>query len=343
MESARGPGAEAETPEEEEQEAGETMAAVVSAAGGAGPAVLQVAGLYRGLCAVRSRTLGLGFVSPAQLRVFPVRRDSADSKGVGSELEANPFYDRYRDKIQQLRRSDPAAFESRLEKRIEFQKQPVGHSKQGDFIKSVEQKTDASGKQSLNKGFTKDKTLSSIFNIEMVKDKSGEEIKQIWQQYFAAKDTVYAVIPKEKFDLIWNRAQSCPTFLCALPRREGYEFFVGQWTGTELHFTALINIQTRGDAAASQLILYHYPELKEEKGIVLMTAEMDSTFLNIAEAQCIANQVQLFYATDRKETFGLVETFNFRPSEFKYMSVIAELEQSGLGAGLKCAQNQDKT
>uniref|UniRef100_A0A2K5EEF9 ATP synthase mitochondrial F1 complex assembly factor 1 n=1 Tax=Aotus nancymaae TaxID=37293 RepID=A0A2K5EEF9_AOTNA len=239
--------------------------------------------------------------------------------------------------------SDPAAFEFRLEKRSEFLKQPVGHSRQGDFIKCVEQKTDALGKQSVSRGFTKDKTLSSIFNIEMVKEKTAEEIKQIWQQYFAAKDTVYAVIPEEKFDLIWNRAQSCPTFLCALPRREGYEFFVGQWTGTELHFTALINIQTRGEAAASQLILYHYPELKEEKGIVLMTAEMDSTFMNVAEAQCIANQVQLFYATDRKETYGLVETFNLRPNEFKYMSVIAELEQSGLGAELKCAQNQNKT
>ncbi|XP_026964462.1 ATP synthase mitochondrial F1 complex assembly factor 1 isoform X2 [Sagmatias obliquidens] len=353
MERARGPRAEADVPgeeeEEEEEEAGAAMAAVVAAAGGAGPAVLQVAGLYRGLCAVRSRALGLGLVSPAQLRVFPVRRGSGrpaggvESSGVGKEIEANPFYDRYRDKIQQLRRSDPTAFESRLEKCSEFRKQPVGHSKQGDFIKCVEQKTDTLGKQRMSRGFTKDKTLSSIFNIEMVKDKTAEEIKQIWQQYFAAKDTVYAVIPKEKFDLIWNRAQSCPTFLCALPRREGYEFFVGQWTGTELHFTALINIQTRGEAAASQLILYHYPELKEEKGIVLMTAEMDSTFLNVAEAQCIANQVQLFYATDRKETYGLVETFNFRPNEFKYMSVIAELEQSGLGAELKCSQNQDKT
>ncbi|XP_032350082.1 ATP synthase mitochondrial F1 complex assembly factor 1 isoform X2 [Camelus ferus] len=338
MERAREPPAEADSPGEGEGEAGAAMAAVVAAAGGAGPAVLQVAGLYRGLCAVRSRALGLGLVSPAQLRVFPVRRGSgrptggADDIGVGAELEANPFYDRYRDKIQQLRRSDPAAFESRLEKRSEFRKQPVGHSKQGDFIKCVEQKTDTLGKQPMSRGFTKDKTLSSIFNIE-----------KIWQQYFAAKDTVYAVIPKEKFDLIWNRAQSCPTFLCALPRREGYEFFVGQWTGTELHFTALINIQTRGEAAASQLVLYHYPELKEEKGIVLMTAEMDSTFLNVVEARCIANQVQLFYATDRKETYGLVETFNFRPNEFKYMSVIAELEQSGLGAELKCAQNQDKT
>ncbi|XP_045333189.1 ATP synthase mitochondrial F1 complex assembly factor 1 isoform X1 [Leopardus geoffroyi] len=347
MEPARWPRAEADAHEEEE--AGAAMAAVVAAAGGTGPAVLQVAGLYRGLCAVRSRALGLGLVSPAQLRVFPVRRGSgrpaggADGSGAGAELEANPFYDRYRDKIQQLRRSDPAAFESRLEKRSEFRKQPVGHSRQGDFIKCVEQKTDPLGKQPVSRGFTKDKTLSSIFNIEMVKDKTAEEIRQIWQQYFAAKDTVYAVIPEEKFDLIWTRAQSCPTFLCALPRREGYEFFVGQWTGTELHFTALINIQTRGDAAASQLVLYHYPELKEEKGIVLMTAEMDTTFLNVAEAQCIANQVQLFYATDRKETYELVETFNFRPNEFKYMSVIAELEQSGLGAELKCAQNQDKT
>uniref|UniRef100_A0ABI8AAP4 ATP synthase mitochondrial F1 complex assembly factor 1 n=1 Tax=Felis catus TaxID=9685 RepID=A0ABI8AAP4_FELCA len=279
MEPARGPRAEADAHEEEE--AGAAMAAVVAAAGGTGPAVLQVAGLYRGLCAVRSRALGLGLVSPAQLRVFPVRRGSgrpaggADGSGAGAELEANPFYDRYRDKIQQLRRSDPAAFESRLEKRSEFRKQPVGHSRQGDFIKCVEQKTDPLGKQPVSRGFTKDKTLSSIFNIEMVKDKTAEEIRQIWQQYFAAKDTVYAVIPEEKFDLIWTRAQSCPT--------------------------------------------------------------------NVAEAQCIANQVQLFYATDRKETYELVETFNFRPNEFKYMSVIAELEQSGLGAELKCAQNQDKT
>lgn len=112
MERARGLRAEAGEPEEEE-EVGEAMAAAVAAAGGAGPAVLQVAGLYRGLCAVRSRALGLGLVSPAQLRVFPVCRGSgrpsgvADGSGVGAELEANPFYDRYRDKIQRLRRCGP--------------------------------------------------------------------------------------------------------------------------------------------------------------------------------------------------------------------------------------------
>lgn len=117
MQRARGLRAEADAPEEEAEEAAEeeeAMAAVAAAAGGAGAAVLQVAGLYRGLCAVRSRALGLGLVCPAQLRVFPVRRGSggpaggADGSRAGAELEANPFYDRYRDKIQQLRRCGPA-------------------------------------------------------------------------------------------------------------------------------------------------------------------------------------------------------------------------------------------
>jgi hypothetical protein len=46
-------------------------------------------------------------------------------------------------------RSDPAAFESRLEKRSEFRKQPVGHSKQSDFIKCMEQKVRCTGPRRL--------------------------------------------------------------------------------------------------------------------------------------------------------------------------------------------------
>ncbi|KFP26521.1 ATP synthase mitochondrial F1 complex assembly factor 1, partial [Colius striatus] len=258
-------------------------------------------------------------------------------------LEENPFYDKYRHKIQELRRSSPDVFESRMEKRNEVKKQPVGYSNQGEFIRCMEEKAKGLGTKTSKGGFTKDKTLDSILNVEMVKEKSAEEIKQIWSQYFSAKDTVYAVIPAEKFDLIQKRAQQCPSFLYALPRKEGYEFFVGQWSGTELHFTSLINVQTQGEAAPSQLVLYHYPELQKEKGIVLMTAEMDSKFLAVHEAQCLANQLQLFYATDRSQTYELVETFNHRSSEFKYMSVIAELEQSGLGRELRPGQGSDKS
>ncbi|KAF4797151.1 ATP synthase F1 complex assembly factor 1 [Turdus rufiventris] len=232
-------------------------------------------------------------------------------------LEENPFYGKYRHKIQELRR---------------WALREAAANAAGGL-----------GSKTSKGGFTKDKTLDSILNVEMVKEKSAEEITQIWNQYFSAKDTVYAVIPADKFDLMWKRAQKCPSFLYALPRKEGYEFFVGQWSGTELHFTSLINVQTQGETAPSQLVLYHYPDLQEEKGIVLMTAEMDSKFLVVHDAQCLANQVQLFYGTDRSDTYGLVETFNHRSSEFKYMSVIAELEQSGLGKELGSGQASDKS
>ncbi|XP_057286698.1 ATP synthase mitochondrial F1 complex assembly factor 1 isoform X3 [Pezoporus wallicus] len=285
----------------------------------AGP-LLQGYGLA---AALRSRAA----LRPLGLLVPPSRGVADLGPGHGeAALEENPFYGKYRHKIQELRRSSPDVFESRMEKRTEVKKQPVGYSNQGEFIRCMEEKT-----------------LDSILNVEMVKEKSAEEIKQIWNQYFSAKDTVYAVIPAEKFDLIWERAQKCPSFLYALPRKEGYEFFVGQWSGTELHFTSLINVQTQGETAPSQLVLYHFPDLQKEKGIVLMTAEMDSKFLVVHEAQCLANQVQLFYATDRSETYELVETFNHRSSEFKYMSVIAELEQSGLGRELRPGQISDKS
>ncbi|XP_054240201.1 ATP synthase mitochondrial F1 complex assembly factor 1 [Indicator indicator] len=306
----------------------------------AGP-LLQAWGLG---AALRSRAA----LRPLGLLAPPCRELAGPGPGQGqgsgeAALEENPFYGKYRHKIQELRRSSPEVFESRMEKRSEVKKQPVGRSKQGEFIRCMEEKAEGLGTRTSKGGFTKDKTLDSILNVEMVKEKSAEEIKQIWNQYFSAKDTVYAVIPAEKFDLMWKRAQNCPSFLYALPRKEGYEFFVGQWSGTELHFTSLINIQTQGETAPSQLVLYHYPELQKEKGIVLMTAEMDSKFLVAHEAQCLANQVPLFYATDRSETYELVETFNHRSSEFKYMSVIAELEQSGLGRELRPSQASDKS
>nr|XP_033772657.1 ATP synthase mitochondrial F1 complex assembly factor 1 isoform X2 [Geotrypetes seraphini] len=278
-------------------------------------AVLQMRAGYSGLLAVRNRLrspLALGVVSPQLLREFAARKEP--------ELEENPYFAKYREKIQELRRSNPSVYDARMEKRSETRRQPLGHSKQADFAKIMDQKVENLAAQgSGGRSRMNDKTLSSVLNIDLVKNKTAEEIKEIWKQYFSMKDTVFAIIP----------------FLYAVPRREGYEFFVGQWSGLQLHFTSLINIQTTRDAAPSQLVLYHYRELQEEKGIVLMTAEMDSRFLNVLEAQSLANQVQLFYATHRPETYKLVEMFNHSPDAFKHMMIISELEQSGLGRQLR--------
>jgi len=266
-----------------------------------------------------------GLVSP-QFRTFSVKKEPEP------ELEENPYYSKYGEKIRRLRSAKPQEYKDRLQKRPEMKREPLGHSKQAEFIKLMEEKAEKQGKQQGSSGgFSKDKTLGSILNLEMVKDKSGEEIGKLWMQYYSTKDTISAVIPGSTFELIFSRAKSCPSFLYALPQQEGYEFFLGQWAGHELHFTSLINVQTAGENAPSQLIIYHYTDLLKDKGVVLMTAEMDTKFIGIHQAQCLANQIQVFYASQRQETFRLVETFNHKPADFRHMFVIAELEQSGIG------------
>ncbi|XP_069009021.1 ATP synthase mitochondrial F1 complex assembly factor 1 [Embiotoca jacksoni] len=293
-------------------------------------ALVQMSCLYRGMLAVRAagiRPLIPGLV-PAQFRAFSVRKEP--------ELEENPFFNKYQDKIQKLRSVKPQEFKTRLEQRHEAKKEVLGQSKQAEFIRVMEQELEKRDKMAAGDGasggFTKDKTLGSILNLEMIKNMTGEEISELWMKYYSTKDTISAVVPTQIYDVIFSRSQSCQMFLYALPQKEGYEFFLGQWSGHELHFSSLINVQTLGENAPSQMILYHYPDLREEKGIVLVTAEMDPKFITVHQAQCLANQVQLFYGTQRQETYRLVETFNHRPADFKHMLVIAELEQSGLGS-----------
>lgn len=77
------------------------MAAVVSAAGGACPAFLQVASLYGGLCVCSVQPCpGAGVQVTSTVARVPSAPGSglpfggADGRGV-RELEANPFYDHY--------------------------------------------------------------------------------------------------------------------------------------------------------------------------------------------------------------------------------------------------------
>ncbi|XP_048458396.1 ATP synthase mitochondrial F1 complex assembly factor 1 isoform X2 [Rhincodon typus] len=284
-------------------------------------AVRELWSLTNRSLAVRSRChlpLGLGLVSD-HLRTFSISGvlNQAEKE---QELQKNPFYTKYKTKIQELRRTKPDEYEARVAKKDEVMKQPLGHSKQGEFIRLMEEKSKKQAERATGQriGFSKDKTLQSILNLDMMKEKTPDEIGQ-----------------GTTFDLMHSRSQKCPTFLYALPRQAGYEFFVGQWSATELHFSSLINIQSLGENSPSQLIIYHYPDLQKEKGIVLLTAEIDTTFLNVQEAQCLANEAQLFYATDCEQIFNLVETFNHKPSDFKHMSVIAEIEQCGIGGALR--------
>lgn len=79
--------------------------------------------------------------------------------------------------------------------------------------------------------------------LELVVDKSGEDIKQLWQQYHKDKDVLSGAIPVDLYDKIEARSQEHKIFLLPLPRSQGYEFFMLQFNYNEVHFTPLICYQ----------------------------------------------------------------------------------------------------
>lgn len=57
-----------------------------------------------------------------------------------------------------------------------------------------------------------------------------------------------------------------------------------------------------------------------------MRGEYDSNVISGQEAQCLANQLQLYYTQNNPKKVELLETFTKSPDKFKHMDVIKELE-----------------
>ncbi|KAH9637110.1 hypothetical protein HF086_013926 [Spodoptera exigua] len=77
------------------------------------------------------------------------------------------------------------------------------------------------------------------------------------------------------------------------------------------------------------LTIVHYTELAD-KGLILMRGEFDKNVLDGQEAQCLANQFQMYYSGKDSTKLQLLNTFTKNPDTFKHMDLIAQLENIGL-------------
>lgn len=71
--------------------------------------------------------------------------------------------------------------------------------------------------------------------------------------------------------------------------------------------------------------MVHYTEFADQ-GIILMRGEFDKNVINAQEAQCLINQLQLYYSQDNASKLQLLEKFTKDPANFKHMDVIKEME-----------------
>ncbi|PSN47881.1 hypothetical protein C0J52_01263 [Blattella germanica] len=246
------------------------------------------------------------------------------------DLQKNPYFEKYSKKIANLQKTSPEEFLSRLVEQHEKKTNPKagpGSHKTRDFSSVSSPKQNISHPDSPT--YTKQKSLDSVMKMELIADKTCDEIKQIWEEYHKQKDVIAATISSSAYDIIYEKSVKYPIFLFPLPRDKGYEFILCQFEGHEIHFTPLINYQAHKENSPECLTMTHYIDLKD-KGLVLMRGEYNKDVLNGSEVQCLANQLQLYYGEDNEKRTKLLERFTFTPQEFKHMDLIAELENLSL-------------
>ncbi|KAL9899371.1 ATP synthase mitochondrial F1 complex assembly factor 1 isoform 1-T2 [Glossina fuscipes fuscipes] len=235
--------------------------------------------------------------------------------------EKNPYYDKYANKISKLQQSSPQEFLEKVDKVVN----PIkgGESQARSYSELLNPKASIAPLPANDQ--IPYKKLSDVMKTELIEDKNADEISKIWLEYHKTKDVLAATLTLEHYDALMETAKKHPIFLLPLPRSEGFEFIMLQFASNAVHFTPLLAYQVHNENAPECLTLSHYSECRE-KGIILMRGEYDSKVLNGQEAQCLANQLQMFYCKTDKGKQRLLETFTNKPREFKHKDLIKEVE-----------------
>ncbi|XP_022903788.1 ATP synthase mitochondrial F1 complex assembly factor 1 [Onthophagus taurus] len=253
-----------------------------------------------------------------------IMNTSAALQKANEELEDNPYYKKYADKIAKLQQTSPEEFLNRIEKRKDVKEAEKPKEKQFSSLLQPK-KTISESKQVENE------PLDKIMKVDLIKDKTADEIKTIWEAYHIQKDVIAATIPTKDFNTIIEESKNCPIFLFPIPRSQGFEFIMCEFQGNSVHFTPLICYQVHKENSPECLTINHYTEFKDEKGIVLMRGEYDKNVITGKEAQCLANQLQLYYDKRDPEKSKLLKIFSQNPDEFKHTDLIKQIENISLG------------
>ncbi|GIY13430.1 ATP synthase mitochondrial F1 complex assembly factor 1 [Caerostris darwini] len=235
------------------------------------------------------------FFAP-QPKPYNILRTFTTTLEIRQDISENPYYEKYAGKIAEVQKKSPEDFKTMLEKNLNSIQSHPYYDKQKAETKEHTNKTNSRTSQLQNQT-----DLNKIMKLDAIQEKTAEEIETIWKKYHEVKQGVYAVLPGQAFQKMHSNLKEYPVFLFPLPRSHGYEFIICQFQNQNCYFTSLLNYQTFKENAPACLTVTYFTELQEGKGIVLMRGEYDDKTLKAHEAQCLTNQLQLYYGGSDNE------------------------------------------
>ena len=205
--------------------------------------------------------------------------------------------------------------------------------------------------------------LSTFMKLEKIVHESPENIGKLWTAFHIMKNKISAVVPAATYAQMVDTAKSFPQFVLPLPRivkkadedgeaESGYEVYYLQWiplpkpadtasnapAPMAVLFTPLAEYKLRQEYAQPTLVLTHYTDLIESKGIVLLRGDITESdkgkaHIQQKDAQLLTLGLQRFYhidwalegldndeQVDRRR--ALLRAFHERPTEFRLEELI---------------------
>ena len=252
-------------------------------------------------------------------------------------MTENPFYEKYRSKISKLQQEKTHKHQD-ADKLLANDAEALATKQLYEKYRAAEELSQTPIELMSS---SRRKTLAEIMDMEKVESLTGEEIGEIWNEHHSHKDhCVYAVMQDKEYEVMYETATRYPLFLFPLPKvslipdyesvhdrpKSGYQLFLSRFKDHSFFLTPLSEYQSAGELAKPTLVINHFPDFSASKHVVLLNGNYDPTSLTTLEAQCLANQIKLFYAANDHRKTLLLHTFNREPENFDYMSVIKEID-----------------
>lgn len=163
----------------------------------------------------------------------------AEAKEALEEMKKkNPYFSKYASKIVSLQETSPEEFLNRVE--VANSKKDIKKTTERTYAELLNPKAE---KKEASNGEIPHKKLVDIMKVELLNNKSPDEIKQIWFEYHKNKDVIAATLTIKQYEDLMAKGKAHPIFILPLPRSEGYEFVLFQFAANTVHFTPLLAYQ----------------------------------------------------------------------------------------------------
>jgi len=229
-------------------------------------------------------------------------------KALKNRLSKNEYYEKYKNKLIQAQRSSPQVFGAKAEQVVCKNKKPSSHK---SFVKKS---------SNYNQG------LFGILNTDVMESLDKDDIIYVWKAFNENRGKIGDSMPGAVYSRIASVASTFNMFIFPLPRNDGYEFFLSQFSNNVFHFTPLVSYQVHGENSPISLVLANYTEMQSSKDLVLIMAEYNKKLMSPEDINIIYTQLLFYYAYPDDKRMLLLTKFTEMPTEFNHMDLITEYE-----------------